>query len=127
MHEYGHYLQSQIIGPFYLPVIAVPSLVDAGILHQGDNWGHHQTFMESWADDLALGYFGDAYQETWDHYHTWSREEYYTVFHSAMTAHLSPYVRSFFASTSGYSLDVTSKQLNSNYGKRSSHVQISVW
>ena len=31
VHEYGHTVQSLILGPLYLPVIVVPSLVWAGV------------------------------------------------------------------------------------------------
>ncbi len=30
-HEYGHYLQSQTLGPLYLPLIAIPSVVSGAI------------------------------------------------------------------------------------------------
>ena len=33
-HEYGHYLQSQIFGPGFLPLIAIPSLINAAFNNQ---------------------------------------------------------------------------------------------
>jgi len=52
-HEYGHYLQSQRLGPAYLPVIGLPSLGSAAI---NDYDGHEAFYTERWADRLSRKY-----------------------------------------------------------------------
>lgn len=56
-HEYGHYRQSLILGPLYLIVIGVPSLLH-NIAHYignriGIRWDYYSFYTESWADKLA--------------------------------------------------------------------------
>jgi hypothetical protein len=41
-HEYGHTLQSKILGPLYLPVIGIPSLVSAAFFSSS----HFQRWFE---------------------------------------------------------------------------------
>ena len=60
-HEYGHTLQSILLGPFYLPVIALPSLIWAGSrrchmyrLKRGKSY--YEFYPERWADRLGLPY-----------------------------------------------------------------------
>lgn len=53
-HEFGHVRQSRILGPLYILVIGIRSLIHAGI-HSGickeENYHHYWT--EKWADKLA--------------------------------------------------------------------------
>jgi len=54
-HEYGHYLQSQLVGPAYLPFVALPSfgsfLADElNILPKHD---HERFWTEKWSDNLS--------------------------------------------------------------------------
>ena len=53
-HEYGHCIQSRILGWIYLPIVGLSSLMHAW-LHNcaktGKTYYHHWT--ESWADRLA--------------------------------------------------------------------------
>lgn len=53
-HEYGHCLQSRILGWLYLPIVGLSSLLHAA-LHDceaiGKTYYHHWT--EEWADKLA--------------------------------------------------------------------------
>lgn len=59
MHEYGHALQSVMLGPLYLPVIGIPSL--ARVLYgkwyrkrNGRRWENYfNAFPENWADKLG--------------------------------------------------------------------------
>lgn len=58
VHEYGHCLQSLLLGPFYLPFIVLPSLLWAGIPaferyrdHRG--FSYYRFFTERWANLLA--------------------------------------------------------------------------
>ena len=56
MHEYGHTIQSQKLGPVYLLVIGLPSLIWAGcfekyrIKHKKSYYGF---YTEKWADKLG--------------------------------------------------------------------------
>lgn len=53
-HETGHVKQSRILGPLYLLVIGLPSIVHAGLhkyLCHSDNYYHFYT--EKWANKLA--------------------------------------------------------------------------
>ncbi len=45
-HEYGHTWQNRILGPFYLFVLAIPSLISA----MRRNSGHSSFYTERWAD-----------------------------------------------------------------------------
>ena len=57
-HEYGHTIQSRILGPLYVPLVAPPSFVGSGLdkigLHDHDN-----EWYEVWANNLAVGYFNE--------------------------------------------------------------------
>jgi hypothetical protein len=58
-HEYGHALQSRMLGPFYLPVVGVPSTLR--VMYAVAQWvvtrrpwdGYYDGFPESWADRLG--------------------------------------------------------------------------
>ena len=52
-HEYGHCIQSRILGPFYLLVIGLPSLLWALWWHPGRNVGYYSFYTERWADRLG--------------------------------------------------------------------------
>ena len=52
-HEYGHCLQSRLLGPLYLPVIGLPSLLWAIWWHPGRPVGYYTFYTERWADRLA--------------------------------------------------------------------------
>jgi RHS repeat-associated protein len=58
-HEYGHYLQSERVGLFYLPFVATPSLYDGTV---STPEVHNEFWTETWADRLAETYFSDDYQ-----------------------------------------------------------------
>jgi hypothetical protein len=54
-HEYGHTLQSKMLGWLYLPIICVPSLIlftltTIDILDYAD---YYKRFPENWADKLG--------------------------------------------------------------------------
>lgn len=53
-HEYGHYLQSQDLGPIYLLKIGLPSLIDAWINDQSE---HEKAWFEADANARALNYW----------------------------------------------------------------------
>lgn len=55
-HEYGHQIQSKILGPLYLLVIGLPSIMWAGlygsVIKPSKN-GYYKFYTEKWADKLA--------------------------------------------------------------------------
>lgn len=55
-HEYGHSLQSRILGPLYLFVIGIPSIIWAGlygsVIKETHN-GYYKFYPEKWADKLG--------------------------------------------------------------------------
>lgn len=53
-HEYGHCLQSQMLGPLYLFVVGLPSLLHKW-LYKGDNY--YDFYTEKWADKLVSKYY----------------------------------------------------------------------
>lgn len=53
-HEYGHTVQSKILGWLYLPYVGIQSLIHA-IFHRKGNYSHFWT--EKWADRLADKYY----------------------------------------------------------------------
>ena len=58
VHEYGHTVQSLILGPLFLPVIALPSLLWAG-LPFAKRWrkkhkvSYYKFYTENWANRLG--------------------------------------------------------------------------
>lgn len=61
MHEYGHSLQSRILGPLYLFVVGLPSItqnilgivLSKGFKRDGYAKRYYQRFPEDWADKLG--------------------------------------------------------------------------
>ena len=56
-HEFGHSKQSDILGPLYLIVIGIPSLLH-NIVHYlcskiGIKWNYYSFYTESWANKLV--------------------------------------------------------------------------
>lgn len=55
-HEYGHSIQSLILGPLWLFIIGIPSLVWAGCFgkyRQKHNISYYSFYTEKWANKLA--------------------------------------------------------------------------
>jgi len=64
MHEYGHVLQSQIMGPFYLRKVGAASLVSATFQELNVfNHNHDFTWFEISANRLAFNYLNKHYTE----------------------------------------------------------------
>ncbi len=64
VHEYGHYIQSQRFGPFYLKVVGVSSLLSAAFT---SSWGgtiHLKRWFEVNASKLGAKYFEKRYGGT---------------------------------------------------------------
>ena len=51
-HEYGHCLQSKMLGWLYLIIVGLPSLIWAGI-HERTGKSYYWFFTEKWADRLG--------------------------------------------------------------------------
>lgn len=54
-HEYGHSIQSLILGPLYLPVIGIPSFLRANVPFLAKNWksgkaSYYDFYPERWAN-----------------------------------------------------------------------------
>jgi len=58
-HEYGHYIQSQKLGPYYLPTYGLTSLVSAGLddKRKDGSERHDYLLIEQNANTLAFKYF----------------------------------------------------------------------
>jgi hypothetical protein len=54
-HEYGHTLQSKMLGWLYLPIVSLPSFIMAGLtnLHILKIENYYKHFPENWADKLG--------------------------------------------------------------------------
>lgn len=63
VHEYGHTIQSIILGPLYLPVISIPSglwcnLPLAAGYRRKNKVSYYDFYTEKWADDLGRKFAG---------------------------------------------------------------------
>ncbi len=63
-HEFGHTLQSLILGPLYLVVIALPSVIWAGVpalrrMRGRRGISYYRMYTERWANYLEERYIGD--------------------------------------------------------------------
>lgn len=55
LHEYGHQLQSRMLGPLYLLIVGIPSLIRniySRIKKKDEKW-YYSRFPENWADKLG--------------------------------------------------------------------------
>jgi len=71
LHEYGHTLQSALLGPIYLPLIVLPSLAWAGLpacrgFRRNHQFSYYRFPVERWANVLAMHVTGEA-PEGWYH------------------------------------------------------------
>lgn len=63
VHEYGHFIQSLILGPLYLPLVALPSMLWCCVpvfrsWRNSREYSYYSFYTERWADHLgekALG------------------------------------------------------------------------
>ena len=67
-HEYGHTVQSLILGPLYLPVIGLPSVVWAGApafsrMRKKRNMSYYRLYTERWANHLGRKTTGEETPE----------------------------------------------------------------
>ena len=59
-HEYGHTKQSRLLGPLYLIVIGLPSILWAWYWTSGRKYDYYDFYTEKWADKLG-GVVKDKY------------------------------------------------------------------
>lgn len=64
VHEYGHTVESLILGPLYLPLVVVPSLIWAGLpacarLRRRRNISYYDMPIEHWANVLGSRVTGE--------------------------------------------------------------------
>lgn len=64
-HEYGHTLQSLILGPLFLPLIVLPSLVWAGLprlerMRSSRHYSYYRFLPERWANLLSRRVTGEV-------------------------------------------------------------------
>lgn len=52
-HEYGHCIQSKMLGWFYLFVISIPSLLWAATFDEKSGRSYYDFYTESWAERLG--------------------------------------------------------------------------
>lgn len=52
-HEYGHSRQSMFLGPLYLLIIGLPSLLWAAVWQPGHGSSYYDFYTEKWADKLG--------------------------------------------------------------------------
>lgn len=52
-HEYGHTRQSLYLGPLYLLIIGIPSLIWAWLWKRGCGRSYYSFYTEKWADKLG--------------------------------------------------------------------------
>lgn len=67
-HEYGHCIQSLLLGPAYLLLIGLPSFLWCNLplferKRRKENISYYAFYPESWADDLADKYASDKKTE----------------------------------------------------------------
>lgn len=64
VHEYGHTVESMVLGPLYLPLVVVPSLIWAGLpacarLRRRRNISYYDLPIERWANVLGTRVTGE--------------------------------------------------------------------
>ncbi len=93
VHEYGHYMQSQIIGPFFLPTIGVPSLASTMDIGGSD---HSSRWFEVDASRRGAEYFDKRYGTGASGYKT-GDPNYFDVY--SFINNYSPYINPRTGST----------------------------
>ena len=53
LHELGHHKQSLILGPLYLIVIGIPSLIHAWLWNPNSGKSYYDFYTEHWANKLS--------------------------------------------------------------------------
>ena len=61
VHEYGHYIQTQRMGTFFFPVVALPSVLSAWKTSSWSGLRHSQRWFEVDASTLGRNHFEKKY------------------------------------------------------------------
>lgn len=99
VHEYGHYIQSQRLGPFYLPLVALPSVTD---YYLAGTSLHHTRWYEANASKLGANYFDSEFGKGAKGYHTGSPDHFDKT--SFVTGSPSPYFNPRMSQKYGYNV-----------------------
>lgn len=91
VHEYGHYIQSQYLGPLYLNVVGLPSLASTAFVKKLTGIEHGNRWFETWANDLGARYFDKKYGEN-SYYHRKNNQyfDYYAFKNGIPTDYVNP-------------------------------------
>lgn len=76
VHEYGHYMQSQLFGPFYIGLVAIPSALNANGLLPGK---HEYRWYEVDASRRAAHYFDKKYGKGNKNYDSNKPEDFFDI------------------------------------------------
>jgi len=59
VHEYGHTIQSCILGPLFLPIIGLPSLLWAGLPYFKNQWFSGNKYYTQFYPEYSASYLGE--------------------------------------------------------------------
>lgn len=105
VHEYGHYLQSQFMGPSYFPIVAIPSLISASGI-TGTN--HKMHWYEIDASRRGADYFDKHYGSGAEGYVKGSADYFDRASYNDPYNRKSPYINPRTGSTNQQSTYPTS-------------------
>ena len=88
VHEYGHYIQGQILGPFYIKFVGIPSMISQWHLIPGD---HNTRWYEIDASRRGALYFDRKYGRGNSNYNSEKPEDFFDI-QSFITGDPSPYI-----------------------------------
>lgn len=92
VHEYGHYIQTQYMGPLFFPVVALPSLASASFTSSWSGMEHKERWFEVNASKLGARYFDRRYGSGKDGYEK-NNSNYFDIYSFIDTKyHISPYI-----------------------------------
>lgn len=109
VHEYGHYMQGQLLGPLYIQYVAVPSMLSQWHIIPGN---HKTRWYEIDASRRAAQYFDRKYGRG-NAYYDSSKPEFFFDINSFIAGGNSPYINPRRNSTSqGYDNPITGTKFN---------------
>ena len=109
VHEYGHYMQGQLLGPLYIQYVAVPSMLSKWHIIPGN---HKTRWYEIDASRRAAQYFDRKYGRG-NAYYDSSKPEFFFDINSFIAGGNSPYINPRRNSTSqGYNNPITGTKFN---------------
>lgn len=97
VHEYGHYIQTQQMGFWYFPIVALPSITSAAFTSELSGMEHSDRWFEVDASNKGAKYFDKHYGSGKDGY-TKNSEHYFDVETFRNPNKISPYMNKRFGS-----------------------------